>query len=199
MGGDVQVGADEGLEDITQEKRIDSLIVNDVKVLKRTVVVDVPKYQSVDQIKYVTKEEQQTKFITKQEETLKYTPKEAPTIKYIPKEEETIKYKLKELEYEVERPVLKDKPYERPIIRDKVYEIIKYKDTDAISLLVELVPTLMKELKELKVELDGLRDYKLVEEVVKVPKLNYIPRDEERIVWKDVPRERCENCKKEIR
>ena len=199
MGADVVGGANESLEEITQSKRIDSLVVNDVKVLKRTIVVDVPKYKEVDQIKYNTKEQQQTEFITTQKETLKFIPREVPTIKFIPKEEQTIKYKLVEQEYEVERPVLKDKMYERPVIRDKVYEVISYKDTDAIALLVELVPTLMKELKELKVEMDKLKEYKLVEEVVKVPKINYIPREEERIVWKDVPRERCEKCKEEVK
>jgi len=40
--------------------------------------------------------------------------------------------------------------------------------------------------------------YKLVEEIIKVPKIQYIPTEVERVVWKDVVREKCSHCGKEI-
>lgn len=198
MGGDVIVGANEGLEDITKGKQIKALLVEDVKVLTRTVVVDVPRYKDVEQIKFITTEEGQIKYITKEEESIKHVTKEEETVKYIPREEDTIKYKLVEKEYEVERPVPVDKRYERPVLVDKEYTITTFKDVEAIRELVKMVPTLMAEIQRLKVELAGVRDYKLVEEIVRVPQIKYIPTEVERVVWKDVERERCKVCGKEV-
>ena len=39
---------------------------------------------------------------------------------------------------------------------------------------------------------------KFVEEIVKVQKIVYVPTEVERIVWKDVYREKCEKCGKEV-
>ena len=50
-------------------------------------------------------------------------------------------------------------------------------------------------IKEVPIE---VKIYKLVEELIKVPKIQYIPTEVERIVWKDVYRERCEKCGKEV-
>ena len=44
-----------------------------------------------------------------------------------------------------------------------------------------------------------VKTYKLVEEIIRVPRIQYIPTEVERVVWKDVSRERCEHCGKEIR
>jgi hypothetical protein len=195
---EVGVGASEGLEEIKQKETIKALVVEDVKILKRVIVVDVPKYIPVEQIKFTTKEETQTKLITKEEQTIKFIVKEEPTTKFVPREEETIRYKLVEKEYEVERPVLKDKMYERPVLVDKEYVLATYRDVDALKELFSLIPKAMDEIQRLKLELAKVREYKLVEEIVRVPQIKYIPTEVERVVWKDVPRERCKECGKEI-
>ena len=198
MGGDTQVGANEGLEEITQSKKIKALVIEDVKVLTRELVVDKPRYRDVEQIKYNTKEEAQTKFITEEQSTTKFIPQEESTIKYIPKEEETIKYRLVEKEYEVERPVPVDKRYERPVIIDKEYQIATYKDVDALKSLLELIPKVMKEMDDMRATISKLKDVKLVEEIKRVPEIKYIPTEVERVVYKDVSKERCEKCSKEV-
>ena len=50
-------------------------------------------------------------------------------------------------------------------------------------------------IKEIPVE---VKVVKLVEEIIKVPKILYMPTEVERIVWKAVYRERCEKCGKEV-
>jgi len=199
MGGKTFGGvSEEGLEEITNKESLKALVVEDVRILKRKFIVDVPKYQNVDQIKFITTEEKQTKFITDEQSTTKYVPQEKTTVKYVPKEESTVKYTLVEKEYEVERPVPVDKRYERPVIVDKEYTIAIYKDVDALKELLELIPKVLKEIEEMKVEIGKIKDYKLVEEELRVPKVKWIPTEAERIVWTDVPRERCESCKKVI-
>jgi len=198
MGQDVGVGAGTSVEDVTKDKKIKALIVEDVKVLTREIVVDVPKYVDKEQIRLVTVEQEQVRFNTVEQPTVKFIPKEVETIKFIPIEKETIQYKVVVKEFEVERPVLIDKRYERPIIVDKEYHIATYKDVAAITELLSLVPKLMDEIQRLKLELTKVRDYKLVEEIIRVPQIKYIPTEIERVVWKDVPREKCRECGKEV-
>ena len=196
---DTQVGAsEEGLEEITQKEPLKAIVVEDVRILKRVFRVDVPRYKDVEQIHYVTTEEGTIRYNVEEQSTTKYIPKEEATFKYVVKEEDTIKYIPKEEEYTIERPVLVDKRYERPVVIDKEYQIATYKDVDALKSLLELVPKVLEEIEDVKAHLDTLKEYKLVEELVRAPKIKWIPTEEERIVWTDVPRERCEKCSKEI-
>jgi hypothetical protein len=187
-------GGDEPLK--LKDEKINSLVVEDVKVVKKEYEVEVPKYVEKPQVKYVEKVENQVKYNTVEKETVKYDVKSEPTVKYDVKTEETIQYVPKEVK--VEKPVPTDVVYERPVIRDKEYVIATYKDIEAIRELMKVVPELMKQLGELKTKIMNTKDVKLVEETIKVPKLSWVTREEERIVWKDVPRERCKRCSGEI-
>lgn len=185
FGGTGEEGL-EGLKEVTKEEPLKALVVEDVRVYQRKFVVDVPKYQNVNQIKYITTEEKQTKYNTEEQSTTKYIPQDKVTIKYTPKEEDTIKYKVVE------------KECEKPIINAKEYIIATYKDVDAIKALLELVPKVLVEIEGMKEAISKIKDYKLIETELKVPKVKWIPTEEERVVWKDVPKERCENCSKEV-
>ncbi len=199
MGGDTFGGVgEEGLEEITKKEPLKAIVVEDVRLLKRTFIVDVPKYRTVDQIRYNIIEENTTKYNRIEKDTTEYIRKVVETKEFIRKEEDTIKYKLVEKEYEVERPVPVDKRYERPVIVDKEYIIATYKDVDALKDLLSLIPRVMNEMEMMKAELAKMKDYKLVEEVLRVPKVKWIPTKTERIVWKDVNKERCEKCRGEV-
>jgi len=176
--------------------KVAQLVVEDIKIKHREYEVDVPVYKDKEQIRYVTKDEDQTKFNTVEKETIIYVPKEVETVKYQPRVEETVRYKVKEIE--VEKPVMVEKPYEKPVMVSREVEIITYKDVDAIKELIGLVKDLREEVKETKKNLDEIKKYVLVEEIIRVPKINYKPTEVERIVWKDVSRERCQSCGGEV-
>ena len=94
------------------------------------------------------------------------------------------------MDVKVERPVPQDKPYERPVIVEKEYSIATIKDMDNVRKLMDLIPKLSIEVDNLRAKVEKLRKYKLVEEIIKVPKIQWIPTPTERIIWKDVERER---------
>ena len=175
-----------------KEEKITALVVNDVKVRTKTYEVRVPKYIDHEQIKYNTTVENQVRYRTVEKDTLRYVEKKAETTKFNVVEQDTIRFIP--VDRKVERPVPIDKPYERPVIVDKEYQIATYGDVAALRELIEILPAVKRELKDLKEELDKLKKYKLVEEVVKVPRLEYYTVKQERIIWKDVPRERCKKC-----
>ena len=172
------------------EKLTKAIVIEEVKVIEVPRIYEVPVIKNVEkeQTKYITKVEIQTKFNTVEEETVKYVPREQDTTKYNTIEKETTKYSVREVE--VEKPIPIDKPYERPRIIEKEYTIATIKDMENVRMLMDAIPKITETLKKLEEKLSGLRDYKLVEEVKKVPKLEYIPTTVERIVWKDVERER---------
>ena len=187
-----------------------SLVITNVKVIEVEKRIEIPvpvvveyeiiqkvyKDKIVEQAKYETKLEDTIRYVVKEEDTKKYVVVEVPTEKFIPKD------------VEVERPVIVDKEYERPVLVDKEYEILRPRDLDVVRAFMAEVPkliknmnealTLMRALKEdvvrTKVELDKLKKYVRVEEVIKVPKIEYVNTQVERIVWKDVIRERPVNA-----
>lgn len=173
------------------EKKINALVVQDVKIVTKEYQVDVPKYVQTEQVKYNTTQQQQIKYNEVERDTIKYNVVEKETIKFTPREEDTIKFVTKEVE--VERPVYVDKPYERPVIKSVEYAVATVKDLEGVRELLDTVPQLRKELAALKEELDKLKHYTLAEEVVKVQKVQFIPIEVERITWKDVERERSSN------
>lgn len=172
------------------EKLTKSIVIDEIKIVEETRIYPVPKVEFVPekQIKYETTEEKQTKYVTHEEPTIKYTPKEESTIKYVPQEEKTIKYVPEEVK--CEKPVCSDVPYERPVITNKEYTLVTFKDLEAIRQAMELMPQVIKNMNELVDKLTTIKNYKLVEQEIKVPKITWVPREEERIVWKDVERER---------
>ena len=78
------------------------------------------------------------------------------------------------------------------------YEIAKYSDVEALKELLLLIPQLVEAVQSLKVKLAAIKEYKLVEEEIRVPHVKYIPTEVERIVWKDVDRKKCKECGKEV-
>ena len=161
------------------EKLEKSLVVEDIKIIERIVEVPVPvlKYIEQDQIKLKDVEREQIKFVTKEEINIKYVPKELETLKYNVKEEITTRYIPQDKS--CERPILFEKVYEKPVIKETEIEVFKVTDIEAVRQLASTVPELIKEVKALSDELEtlrismnNLRSYKLIEEEIKVPNIN---------------------------
>lgn len=188
-------GGELGVREVSQ-KLEKGIFVEDVRILTKVMEIEVPKYIPKEQIKYVNKEEEQVKYNTREEETVKYnvivsnTTKfntvEERTTKYIPVEEETVKYKVKE------EPTVKYKL----VLEEQT--ILQLKDLEEIKGFLKVVPDIRAALVEIEQKLKELKAYKVVEELVKTQKIQFIPTEVERIVWKDVSRERCTDCGKEI-
>jgi hypothetical protein len=172
------------------EKLTRALVIEDVKIVEVRKEIEIPvmKYVEKEQVKYVTHEEPQVKYVTQELNTVKYNIQEKDTVKFNTKEVETVRYIPKEVQ--VERPVPIPVEYEKPIIKEKVVEIFKYLDVVLIKEVIDNLKTLRDELAKVKGEVDGLKKYKLVEEVVKVPKIEWVNTPVERIVWKDIERPR---------
>lgn len=179
------------------EKLQRSLVVEDVKIIEKEIVIEIPVMKNIEkeQFVYTNVEEKQVKYVIEEIACVKYVPKEEETIKYKVVESETFKYVPKEIE--CEKPILVNKNYERPIITEKEYTLVTFKDLEAIKEAMVLVPKMIEEIKQLKAKLVDLRNYKLVEEEIKVPNITYVPTPVERIVWKDVVRERVTNANKD--
>ena len=175
---------------IKGEKLTKALVVEEIKIIEvpKTYIVPVIKTKVEEQVKYKTKVEDQVKYKTVEKPTVKYGVVEESTTKFKVREEETIKFVAKEVS--VERPIPVDKPYERPRIVEKEYVIASIKDMENVRSLMDLVPKLIVELGELRKKMNELRDVKLVEKVIEVPRLQWITTPVERIVWKDVERNR---------
>jgi hypothetical protein len=163
----------------------DKIVLHKVEVVRQREVIKVPEIvvEEKPTTRYIEETRPTIRYDVTTEPTTRYDATAEETIKYIPREEETIKYVPKEVV--VEKPVCVDKPYERPVITEKEYQIASYSDVNALRELLDLIPLLRK-------ELDSLRKYKLVEEVVKVPKIQYEPTKVERVVWVD--KQRCKSC-----
>jgi len=146
------------------------LVVQNVEVVKIREVIRVPEFvtEEIKVTKYVPIEEPTTKYITKTEDTTKYNTVEKDTTKFNVRTEDTVKYSI--IEKECEKPVPVDTPYERPIIVEKEYALVKYTDITLIRELMETLPKLLEVAKKFK-------DIKVVEEIIKVPRINYIPTD----------------------
>ncbi|KKN51696.1 hypothetical protein LCGC14_0619830 [marine sediment metagenome] len=175
---------------IKGEKLTKALVVEEIKIIEvpKTYIVPVIKTKVEEQVKYKTKVEEQVKYKTVEKPTVKYGVVEEQTTKFKVTEKETIKFVVKEVS--VERPIPVDKPYERPRIVEKEYVIASIKDMENVRSLMDLVPKLVVELGELRKKMNELRDVKLVEKVIEVPRLQWITTPVERIVWKDVERNR---------
>jgi len=174
-----------------EEKLSKALVIEDVQIIERQKIVDIPV------MKYTEKEVVYEKPVVKEVETIRYNMVEKETTRYKPVEKETIVYVPKPVEVEkpvvvlktYERPVVENVSYEKPVINEKVYDITTVKDVEAVRQLIEMVERLNLELPKLKMNLDTLKEYKLVEEVITVPKLQWNTVRAERIEWVPVKRE----------
>jgi hypothetical protein len=184
-GGSPKIGHSE------VEKLEKGIVLTDVIVKKREITIDVPKIniQEVTYEKPVIVSKEYEKPIIKEiiKETIKYQVKDVETIRFVPKD------------VECERPVIKDKEYERPVIKEQVYEkpIVEYKKIEVVSIedvhLIKEYVTALKELRlllpQLQEKLKEIKDYKLVEKVITVPKVEYVTVQAERIEWIPVKKE----------
>lgn len=175
------------------EKLTRALVIEEVKIVEITKTVEVPviKYVEKEQTVYKDVPKEQTKYVTKEESTTKYVPVEESTIKYSPKTEETIKYVVKEVV--VEKPVILEREYEKPVLKEVVYETILKSDIELIKQALIVIPKLSEAIKALEAKLISCISYTLVEQEIKVPKVVFIPTEVERVVWKNVERERPNN------
>jgi hypothetical protein len=150
------------------------LVVDQVEIVRQREVIKVPELviEEKPTIKYIPEEQPTVKYNATEIDTVKYNVTEKETIKYEAQSQETIKYVPREVE--CEKPVLIDKPYERPVVVDKEYTIVTFKDMEAIRELMDLAPKLLSQLKALK-------DTKIVEEIIKVPKIQYVPTTIKRV------------------
>lgn len=174
------------------EKLSNKLVIEDVVIVERKKEIEVPevRYYSVEYEKPIIREKEYTvtKYNTVELPTTKYNTVEEKTVKYIPEEVVCEKPIIKEVEYD--KPVYKDVQYERPVINKKEYEILEVKNIDEIKEYTKQVKELAKALGELEAHMGTLKKYTLVEEIIRVPKVEYFPQKVERIVWVDVKRER---------
>lgn len=195
-------GAGEPL--VSTEKLNKTLVVENVTVVEVTKRIEVPTLVEVprEQIRYVTHEEDTTKYNTVLKETVRYVPRDIETMKYVVREMPTDKYIP--VEKLVEVPKFVDKEFEVPKLVEKPLEVVTIKDLDNIQKLVAAIPdvvqglndavtgmvALLEDVKTAQVEVAKLRDIKLVEEVIRVPKIEWHTVEVERVVWKDITRER---------
>lgn len=168
-----------------------SLTLDKVTVRERTILVDIPE------IRYVPVEYEKPIVHEKVVETTRYSTLEANTVKYVVKEQDTTKYNIREIE--CEKPVIKEVVYEKPVIKEQIYEKPVIETKKMVIIEVQHLNELLefsKLVKSLKVELDGLmnqikeiKNYRLVEQVITVPKLEWTIVKAERIEWIPVKRE----------
>ena len=191
MGQMVSGGGSKKIGYTESEKLEKGIVLTDVIIKKREVIVDVPKVVITD-VEYerpVIKDKEYERPVIKEviQETIKYVPVEQETVRYIPKVVECEKPVIVTKEYE--KPIIKEQIYEKPIIEQKKIEVVTVENLDILKAYVMLVKELNVELPKLKQKLTEIKDYKLIEKVISVPKLEYITTQVERIEWVPVKRE----------
>jgi hypothetical protein len=184
-GGNGRIGHQES------EKLERGILLTDVVVKKREIIVDVPRV-IVNDVTYerpiiVDKEYERPVIKEVIEETIKYNPVDKETIRYVVKDIEVVHPILVDKEYE--RPIIKEQIYEKPIVEHKKIDVVTVNDLESVLLMSKAIVELTTQLKELKIRVDGIKDYKLVEKVITVPKIEYTTVKVERIEWVPVKRE----------
>jgi len=165
------------------------LVVEQIEVIRQREVIKIPHvvYEDVPSINYIVKDEPTTRYVVQDVPTIKYIELNENTTKYNVIEDETIKYITKEVV--VEKPIVVDVSYEvkyeKPVIVEKEYTVFQPKDMVLIKELATMLPNVLAGLEK-------VRNFKLVEDVIKVPKIQYVPTNVERVVWSDV--HKCKKC-----
>lgn len=168
-----------------------ALVIEDVRIIERQKIVDIPV------MRYVEKQVEYEKPVIKEVETIKYNVVTQETTKFVPKDQETIRYVVRDVEVEkpvvvlktYEKPIYEEVKYEKPVINERVYDVSNVKDVEVIKELILAVKELNIQLPLLKAHLDSLREYKLIEEEITVPKIQWTTVRAERIEWIPVKRE----------
>ena len=151
-----------------EELGTSKLVVTHVEIKKQRVEVKIPVLveETVPTTKYSVVSAETVRYEPRIEETVRYEETVQPTTRYVVEERETVRYVPKDVV--CEKPVVTDKIYERPIIVEKEYQLVTFKDLEAIKEAMALLPKLLEEIGRLK-------NTRIVEEVVKVPKIEYVP------------------------
>ncbi len=186
-GGTGILGTTEKVEKITPH-----IVVDSVKVRERELIVDVPLVV-FEEVKYekpviVEKKLPTVKYVVTNMPTTKYEVIDRQTIRFVPKEVEYEKPIIREMQYE--KPVVKEVIYEKPKVVEKEVEVVRIKDIELIKELTGEVIAMQEQMKALKLQLAELRNYRLIEQEVVVPKLQWKVVKAERIEWVNVKRER---------
>lgn len=192
MGQAISKGSGESNTVERHEALEHKIILQDVVIRERKINVDVPV------INYVPKEVEYEKPVIIEKETIKYNTVTQETTKYNVKMEDTVKFNTVNVmvekpvivEKEYEKPIVTEKPYEKPIIVEKTYELHSVKNVEEIKAYTEAIKELNLHLPLLMENLKQLRDYKLVEQIIRVPKLDYETVKVERIEWVPIKREK---------
>ena len=168
-----------------QTQPIKAIVVEDVRVIKKDFIVDIPRinYQDETQVRYITEDKEQIKYKTIEEKTTQYLVDVKPTTQYHVIEENTIKYNIKEQETIL--PKLVEKEYEKPVIIEKKYELASYSDVKALKELLQLIPLLVKEVESLKQHVSTIKDIKIEEKIVPCDKVVWVTKEVERYIYKD--------------
>lgn len=173
------------------EKLEHGIVLTDVVIKKREVLVDIPRVVITDKEyeRPVIKDKEYERPVIKEvtRDTIKYVPVEQETIKYIPRVVECEKPVIITKEYE--KPIIREQVYEKPIIEQKKIEVITVENLDLVKSMVEVLKEFNILLPQIKEKLNGIKDYKLIEKVISVPKLEYITTQVERIEWVPIKRE----------
>lgn len=192
MGHEVSGGSSEEQVVGTVKKAGSHIVLENVVVKNRQIIVDIPVVKQrvieEDSTKYNKVDEDTTKYNTINKSTIKYNVEEKETVKYNVKVEDTTKYNV--LEVTCEKPVLQPKVYEIPKLVEKKVVVTSAGDVETLQEMLTLARALKKELPNLMELLKDLKEYKLIEQVIKVPKIEYFVTPVERIEWVDVKRER---------
>lgn len=189
MSMTAQGGGAQGTKPLVRtEELINSIVLKDVKVIEQRYTVNIPDVHLVETEyeKPVLKEVETIKYVPKEVESTKFITKEVETVKYVPRDVDCERPIIREVEYE--KPLIITKTYEKPLLQEKVYEVLGSGTLSDIKATVEAVKELSEAMATLKKHLDSLREYKLIEEVVKIPKPEFYPVKVERVVWEDVKR-----------
>ena len=177
MGQGISGGGGGNPLDGIKNKRINALVITDVKVIEKTQEVIVPR------------------FTEKIVEVPKYVEKEiiVHDVKVVPVEVETQNVKVVDVEKEVSVPRYIEEEVKVP--KFIPHEIIEPYITRQEK-IVE-VPRIIEKIKIVEIPIE-VKVYKLIEDEVHVPKIIYKPVIVEKVEWKLVPKERCKHCMKEI-
>lgn len=191
MGQAIHGGASSKVGISEVEKLANGIVLTDVVIKKREIIVDIPKVIVTD-VNYerpvlVDKEYERPVIKDVIKETIRYNVKEQETIQFVPKLVECEKPVIVTKEYE--KPIIREQIYEKPIIEQKKIEVVSVDSLDAINNLVYRVEQLNKAIPELLEKLVHLVDYKLVEKVINVPKVEYHTVKVERIEWVPIKKE----------
>lgn len=156
-----------------EEKLNKKIMLEDVEIRTKVVEIQVPRF--VDRVVEVAK--------------------------FIPKEIEVVDVKVKEKDVETQTVVVKENVVEvdKPSYKEVVVEVPKFVPREVIDCVIKEVEKevevlkVVEKIKVVEVPVE-VKTFKLVEEIIKVPRIQYVPTEVERVVWKDVPRDRCSNC-----